>query len=340
MVNHRLAIIVLNWNCADDSIQCIESLLNQSSEVPDIIIVDNNSTDDSVKKLQRYIKKTNKAIYLIQNSVNSGFSGGNNVGFSHALSQDYTYIGTLNPDAIADQEWTRNLIRELTTHDDTGIVTGILSLEDRIHIDTTGEQYSIWGIPGPRGRNNPLANASRQSEYVFASTGGGFITRATTLKKVGMFDEKFFMYFEDVDFCFRAQLAGYKVRYTPKAIAYHKLSVSTNKVPGLAIYNTFKNLPMVYGKNMPIGLWWVTFPRFTIAYSLILGNAIIHGRGLPALKGWLKSWLLIPHVFNERRKIQKTKRVSLDYINSILLHDIPHEQTGLRKFRDFFKRER
>ena len=339
MVNHRLAIIVLNWNCADDSIQCIESLINQSSEVPDIIVVDNNSTDDSVKKLQRYIKKTNKGIYLIQNSVNSGFSGGNNVGFSHALSQDYTYIGTLNPDAVADQEWTQNLIRELTTHDDTGIVTGILSLEDRIHIDTTGEQYSTWGIPGPRGRNSPLTNASQLSEYIFGSTGGGFIMRAEVLKSIGYFDEKFFMYFEDVDFCFRAQLAGYKVRYTPKAIAYHKLSVSTNKVPGLAVYSTFKNLPMLYVKNMPLALWPHTYPRFVLAYTLILGNAVVRGRGVPALKGWLKSWLLLPHMFGERFKIQKAKKVSAKYIDSIILHDIPPEQTGLRKFRYFFVRK-
>jgi len=148
------------------------------------------------------------------------------------------------------------------------------------------------------------------------------------------------MYFEDVDLSFRAQLAGYKVRYTPSAIAYHKLSASTNKVPGLAVYNTFKNLPVLFVKNMPLQLCWKTYPRFVLSYTLILGNAIVQGRGAPALKGWLKSWLLIPHMFAERRKIQRNRKVSDDYINSIILHDIPPEQTGLRKFRDFFVRSK
>ncbi|WP_332873944.1 glycosyltransferase family 2 protein [Candidatus Minimicrobia vallesae] len=66
-----------------------------------------------------------------------------------------------------------------------------------------------------------------------------------------MFDEDFFMYYEDVDLSFRAQLAGWKVRFTPKAIAYHKVGASSKKVPGLAVYNTFKNLPLVFIKNIP-----------------------------------------------------------------------------------------
>lgn len=336
MVNNRLAIVVLNWNGADDTIACINSLLAQAKEVPDIILVDNYSRDNSIEVLEQYIKEKALDIHFVKNKVNSGFTGGNNVGFKYALQQGYKYIGTLNPDAVADEGWTTSLVYELEAHPDTCIVTGILARDDKKHIDTTGEQYTIWGIPSPRGRDTLLTDAPKEPEYVFGSTGGGFIARAELLQEIGVFDEKFFMYFEDVDFCFRAQLAGYKVRYTPKAIAYHKLSASTNKVPGLAVYNTFKNLPMLYVKNMPLDLWWKTYPRFILAYTLILGNAIIRGRGMPAMKGWLKSWLLLPHTFRERVKIQKNKKVPTSYIDGIILHDIPPEQTGLRKFRDFF----
>lgn len=333
----RVAIVVLNWNGADDAIACTDSLVKQSAFNPTIFLVDNNSNKESIGKLRQYISANPTfPITLIENTVNSGFTGGNNVGFIAALRSNYDFIGTLNPDAIADPSWIKELIDEFNTGHDVGVVTGILAREDHIHIDTTGEQYSTWGIPGPRGRDSTLDLASSKPEYIFASTGGGFIARAELLRDIGMFDEKFFMYFEDVDFCFRAQLAGYKVRYTPKAIAYHKLSASTNKVPGLAIYNTFKNLPMLYVKNMPLGLWLETYPRFILAYTLILGNAIVHGRGAPALKGWFKSWLLIPHMFHERFRIQKSRRVSTEYISSIMLHDIPPEQTGLRKFRKIF----
>lgn len=336
MTKPRLAIIVLNWNGADDAIACIESLAVQSNEALDIILVDNDSHDDSVQILQNYIDTNTISIHFIKNGVNSGFTGGNNIGFSYALEQGYEYIGTLNPDATADKNWSASLVSELENNPDAGIATGILARSDRKTVDSTGDFYTTWGIPSPRGRDSLLSDAPKSSEYVFGSTGGGFIMRAEVLKDIGYFDEKFFMYFEDVDLCFRAQLAGYRVRYTPGAIAYHKLSASTNKVPGLAVYNTFKNLPMLYVKNMPLTLWPHTYPRFVLAYTLILGNAIVRGRGTPAVKGWLKSWLLLPHMFSERSNIQKAKKVSDNYIDSIILHDIPPEQTGLRKFRDFF----
>lgn len=340
MTNHRLAIVVLNWNGADDAIACIESLRAQTGDAPDIILLDNDSHDDSVTVLEKYVADSKATIHFIKNSVNSGFTGGNNVGFTYALEQGYEYIGTLNPDATADNQWAASLLTELAAHKDVGIATGILARSDKKHVDSTGDFYTTWGIPSPRGRDSLLADAPKEAEYVFGSTGGGFIARASLLREIGLFDEKFFMYFEDVDFSFRAQLAGYKVRYTPNAIAYHKLSASTNKVPGLAVYNTFKNLPMLYVKNMPLAIWPTTYPRFVLAYTLILGNAVVRGRGIPAIKGWVKSWLLVPHMFRERFKIQKAKKVPASYIDSIILHDIPPEQTGLRKFRDFFTRSR
>lgn len=334
---NRLAIIVLNWNGADDSMKCIDSLLASRAQVPDIILVDNASSDDSIERLKGHVNKFPKSsIHFIKNEINSGYSGGNNVGFRYALERDYEYIGTLNPDAVADSGWTSALVDELDQHPEAGIATGILARSDREHTDSTGDFYTTWGIPSPRGRDKKLSLAPQQPEEVFGSTGGGFVARADMLREIGLFDEKFFMYFEDVDLCFRAQLAGYTIRYTPKAIAYHKISASTNKVPGLAINNTFKNLPVLFIKNVPLRLMPTIWPRFTLAYFLILGNAIVHGKGRYALSGWIKKFTLIPHALRERNRIQSTRKVSDEYIRSIILHDIPPEQTGMRAFRKFF----
>lgn len=334
MAKNRLAIVILNWNCAQDSIACAESLLSQTL-VPDIVFVDNASSDNSVDLLRSFTQSHSGCV-LIENSINTGYTGGNNSGFRYALEHGYTYVGTLNPDAIADRQWVRSLMSELETFEDTGITTGLILSRDGATIDTSGEFYYTWGIPGPRGRGAAHSTAPDLSAYVFGTTGGGFIARADMLREIGLFDEKFFMYFEDVDLCFRAQLAGYKVRYTPKAIAYHKVSASTNKVPGLAIYNTFKNLPILFIKNVPLGLMPTILPRFTLAYVLILGNAIVHGKGKYALSGCLKTFILIPHALRERKHIQSSRKVSNAYISSVILHDIPPEQTGLRKFRAFF----
>ena len=330
-------MIVLNWNGADDSIACIDSLCAQHADIPDIILVDNASSDDSVERFETYIAQHKKThIQLIKSETNTGFAGGINQGITAALERGYEYIGTLNPDATADENWTRALIDELERHKDAGLIGGQLQRNDKKTLDSTGDFYTTWGIPGPRGRGQSVETAPTESEAVFGVTGGGFIARAELFRTVGLFDEMFFMYFEDVDLCFRAQLRGYKIRYTPRAIAYHKISASTNKVPGLAVRQTFKNFPLLFWKNVPRGLMPVILPRFFISYTLILGHAIAKGHSGPALDGFFRSLALLPHALRERKKIQSSRTVSDDYIDSIILHDIPPEQTGLRKFRAIF----
>lgn len=334
---NRLAVIVLNWNGADDSIECIDSLRTQTYKKLEIILIDNNSSDDSVEVFKQYMQNNNvKNITLIENDVNSGFAGGINVGFKYALDKKYAYVAILNPDAIADKQWAHELVNVLEGYTDVGIATGILLRRDGKTIDSTGDWVSKWGLAFPRNRDDVREKAPNKGEYVFGATGGSVICRTEMIEKIGGMDEDFFMYYEDVDISFRAQLAGYKVYYTPKALAYHKQGASTDKVPGLAVYNTFKNLPQLVLKNTPSSLMWTVLPRFKLAYTLILLNAIVKGRGWPALKGWLKSITLMPATIKKRQAIQKNRVVSDEYLRDMLWDDLPPEQTGLRKFRSLF----
>ena len=145
------------------------------------------------------------------------------------------------------------------------------------------------------------------------------------------------MYYEDVDLSFRAQLAGWKVRFTPKAIAYHKVGASSKKVPGLAVYNTFKNLPLVFIKNVPGKLFWHIGLRFFLTYWLIFASAFRHGNGWPAFKGILASIIRKPAAYKKRLNIQKNRKVSVNYIRSIIHEGPLPNQTGLLKFKRFFR---
>ena len=333
---NSLAIIVLNWNGADDTLNCVESLQQQTLR-PEIIIVDNNSSDDSVERFEDHIKSQKKdAPILIKNSQNLGFAGGINTGLIYAKEHNFEYIGVLNPDAIADKKWCRAIVDELSTHLDCGIATGIMQRRDGKTLDTTGDLYTTWGLPGPRNRDEPIENAPSKPGEVFGATGGGAIYRAAIFDDIDMFDEDFFMYYEDVDLSFRAQLAGWKVRFTPKAIAYHKVGASSKKVPGLAVYNTFKNLPLVFIKNVPGKLFWYIGLRFFLAYWLIFASAVRHGNGWPAFKGILASIIRKPAAYHKRWSIQKNRRVSVNYIRSIIHEGPLPNQTGLMKFRKFF----
>lgn len=334
---NRLAVIVLNWNGSDDAIECIESLTKQTLK-PTIIIVDNNSSDNSVSVFEKYISTHKKeSIVLIKNPDNLGFAGGINTGLVYAHKQGFECIGVLNPDAIADKKWCRALVDELSSQPKCGIATGILQRRDGKTLDTTGDFYTTWGLPGPRNRDEPIKNAPSKPGEVFGATGGGAVYRAAIFDDIDMFDEDFFMYYEDVDLSFRAQLAGWKVRFTPEAIAYHKVGTSSKKVPGLAVYNTFKNLPLVFIKNVPGKLFWYIGLHFFLTYWLIFASAVRHGNGWPAFKGMLASIIRKPAAYKKRLNIQKNRKASVNYIRGII-HDGPlPNQTGLLKFKRFFR---
>lgn len=204
------------------------------------------------------------------------------------------------------------------------------------HVDSFGEQISLWGLPFSEYSGTSTKKLPENGHFVFGITGGAVLYSKKLLETIGLFDEKFFMYYEDIDLSYRAQLYGYKAYASEKAIVYHNQGSSASKVHGLTTYNTFKNLPMLFIKNVPFALWGEIYPRFFLVYCLIFGNAIVNGRGWPALKGFLMSVIYLPHSLVARSRIQKSRQVSARYINNIITHDVPPEQTGLRKFRKIF----
>ena len=329
-----VAIIVLNWNGIQDTLACLESLLVQSYKDFSIVVIDNGSIDDSVEILKKYQLDHSDRVDVVYNHHNFGFDGGVNTGIEWALSADYTYVALFNNDAIADKDWLKHLVAAAKPKE-IGMSTGLLLHEDGKTIDTTGDWYSTWGLAYPRGRDH-LADTAPEGGLVFGATGGATLYKTEILRDIGMFDEDFFAYFEDVDISFRAQLAGWKVIYTPEAIAYHKQGATSRKLPGFAVMQSFKNLPLVYIKNVPAKLLFPIGIRFYFAYWMMVGNAIVGGRGLAALKGVFMSIPLGFKKLPERWEIQRYKRVSTDYIKSILWNDLPPDQTGMRKLRKFF----
>lgn len=329
---NRAVVIILNWNGIKDTINCIKSLKKQTYAYYDILIVDNGSNNNSITKLKK-IKEKN--INIIYNPKNLGFAGGVNTGINWAISNNYDYVALFNNDAIADKEWLKELINAITKDKSIGIATSLLLDYYGDKIDSTGEQYSNWGLPFPRNRGNKR-NKAPDEQMVFGATGGASLYKTDMFKKIGLFDDDFFAYYEDTDISFRAQLDGYKIVYNPKAVAYHKQGETSKKIPGFTVYQTFKNLPLLFIKNVPVKLLIPIGVRFYFAYWLMFFNAIKNGNGKSATKGLFMGFILFFKKIIERFKIQKNKKVSADYIKSILWHDLPPDQTGLRKLRRFF----
>jgi GT2 family glycosyltransferase len=320
-------IVIPNWNGVDYIEACLKSLLAQSLEAG-IIVVDNNSTDGSVELIEEKYSQ----VILVKNKINQGFAGGVNAGIRYALKLDAKYIALFNNDAVADKKWLENLVAYLDSHPKVGIAASRIVSSGKKDLDSTGELYTTWGLPFPRGRGEPIDSDYKEG-LVFGASGGASLYRSKMLKEVGLFDKDFFAYYEDVDLSFRAQLAGWRVGYTPSAIAHHEIGATSDKIKDFTTYQTMKNLPMLFWKNVPRSLMLPMLPRFKLAYFGIFMSAVRRGQGWPALKGTLHFLLLLPKKLFQRRQIQKNRKVEAEYIESILTYDLPPGAKKLRWLR-------
>lgn len=314
----KVVVVIPNWNGQDYILECLQSLEAQTLK-PKIVVVDNGSVDDSV----RIIKDKFPKVELLLQKTNLGFAGGVNKGIAWAIKHGFEYVALFNNDAVANKDWLKNLVKAGDSHQEVGIITGKFMRMDKKHIDSTGDFYTILGIPFPRGRNQIDEGQYDTGEYVFGATGGASLYRITMLKEIGLFDERFFAYYEDVDISFRAQLAGWKVWYEPNAVAYHHVSATTTKLGGFSRYHSTKNFILLFDKNMPGGLFWKYKPLFFYGLLRMLGGAVRDHYIGSFIKGLFKAFVLIPGTFRQRKKIQGNLKVSTEYIDGLLYKSKP-----------------
>lgn len=333
-----ILVVVLNYKGANDTLKCLDGLFAQDCNNFDIYLVENGSRDGSKKIINNYIngltaEQQNRIILDLQQK-NTGFTGGVNIGIKHAIANNYDYIALLNNDAVPEADWIRKLIDSFKISSEIGAVTSLLLSEDGQSIDDAGDIYSTWGIPMLRSENLPR-NSAPESGYIFGGTGGATLYKTDVFRGIGLFDEKFFAYNEDVDIDWRMQLAGFKVYYQSQAIAYHKHSATSSKMPGFTVHQVFKNLPLVLWKNVPRSFLLPTFIRFVLVYTAFIFYQIPKGNLIYALKGMIKSFTLLPYALFKRRGIQRSKVVSNEYINSIIYHGLPLKQVN--RIKSFLK---
>lgn len=314
----QVSVVIPNWNGKKDLPACLDSLLAQSFTAR-IIVVENGSKDGSLEFLQSHYPQ----VELIVHRRNRGFAGGVNAGIRKAIADGDDFVALFNNDAVADEDWLKHLVDDLTKHDDVGIVTCKLMTSDKKHLDSTGDLYTRWGLPYPRGRGEPVSDTYDDQVEVFSASGGASLYRVSMFKKIGLFDEDFFAYYEDVDLSFRAQLAGWGVRYVPKAIAYHQIGATSSKVKGFTTYQTMKNLPWILVKNAPARVFWRVLPRFTVAYYSFMIRAGWRAQSWPAIRGYYVMLGLLPKKFVQRLIIQHRRKVLPGYIWEMMTPGLP-----------------
>lgn len=220
----RVGIIVLNWNGLSDTRECLQSLFRLSGPPPRIYVVDNGSTDGSVARLR---EEFGDRIVLIANPRNLLFAGGNNVGVLRALSDGCTHLLLLNNDTTVDAVLSDVLSRVSAAHEDAILCPKIYYADRPDMLWYAGGTVSLRRARvAHRGiRQTDRGQFDRLEETGWA-TGCALFAPRHVFEAVGLLDESFELYSEDLDYCLRARAAGFRILYVPEAKVWHKVSAS------------------------------------------------------------------------------------------------------------------
>jgi len=312
------SIIIPNWNGIHHLPGCLDALRTQTYSQTEVILVDNGSTDGS----QAFVTEHYPEVHLLELERNLGLTGGNNIGFDAARGE---ILVSLNNDTEAHPRFIEALVTALIEHPEAGMAAAKMLLFDRRdHIHSAGDGYGQDGIPFNRGVWQRDEGQFDEPGWIFGGCGGAVAYRRTMLDEIGMFDESFFMYCEDVDLNWRAQLAGWRCWYAPQAVVYHKLS-ATGGGP-IASYYTGRNTLWVIAKNYPGALLRKHWLRIVRAQWAVTRDALGAWRGEAArarLRGQLAGFFRLPGRLGQRRDIQSARRVPEAYIESLFSHRTP-----------------
>jgi GT2 family glycosyltransferase len=250
-----ISIIIINWNGKKWLKNCLNSLDGQTYKNFEIIFVDNASTDDSVE----YVRENFPKVKIVQNKKNLGFAGGNNIGLKHAKGD---YILLLNNDTWVEKNFLSKFIKSFDEIPNLGSVQSKIALMNTPKkLDAVGSYWTdssflyYYGY----GKDASLTKYNKPMPF-FSNKGASMLIRRDLINKIGLFDDDFWCYYEETDFCHRAWIAGYECWYYPKAVAYHAVGGTSFQLDNAYIqFHNFKNKMLSFVKN---------FEARTLAYVL------------------------------------------------------------------------
>jgi GT2 family glycosyltransferase len=311
------SVIVPTWNGAHLLPACLDSLLGQSYAPVEIVVADGASTDSTVELLaRRYLGENRDNVRLVRLWRNRGFAGNANAGVRAARGE---VVCLLNNDAQADPDWVSACVETLQADPTLGSVASKIVYADRRTLNSAGDQLGRNGAPRQRGVGQPDGPAWNRVAPVFGASGGAAAYRRAMLAEVGLLDEVFFMYLEDVDLAFRAQLAGWSCVYQPAARVVHQGGASASG-PLTSFYNG-RNLIRLLAKDLPAGLVPELLPGILRYQARRARAALAAWRGAAAratLRGQLVGLLELPRHLADRPPVQARRRVSDAHVLALL----------------------
>jgi GT2 family glycosyltransferase len=311
-----VSVIVPTYNGLRFIDTCLGAVLRQTypRELTEVILVDDASTDDSAS----YVEQNYPEVKVVQLERNVGLAIGCNAGASIACGE---LLVMLNNDTEVEPGWLAALVRTAMANPDAGAIASKMLLFDRRDtLHNTGDLMGKDGIPRNRGVWEHDQGQYDEVPEIFGGCGGGVAFRRTAWDEAGGFDERLFMYLEDVDLAWRLQLLGWRAVFAPEARLYHHLSATGGGK--LASYYTGRNTIWVIAKDMPGPIVRRHLGRILLSQVRIARDAIRAWRGEAArarLRGQLAGLRGMPRALHWRREVQTQRKTSLDRLEKLLV---------------------
>lgn len=307
-----VSIIIPNWNGLIHLKGCLDSISAQTYKPLETIIVDNGSTDGSFEYVRRYYSQ----VHILGLSRNHGFAYAVNRGIEAARGD---FVALLNNDTELDVRWLEEMASALNNDSTLGSVAcKMLNFDRRAIIDSVGDGISPFGSPYSRAIGKHDEGTYDKEELVFGVCAGAALYRKIVFDVVGYMDEDFVTYYEDVDFSFRMQLAGFKCLYIPRAICYHKRGATGGNETAFTVRMAERNLTAYYIKNFPLAILVERLPLIMASRLKRLFLAVLGGRGGAAFIGLFQGLTLVPRMLVKRRRVQSLRKVSIQYVKSLM----------------------
>lgn len=298
-MNPQVSVVILNWNGRRYLDDCLTSLQAQAYTDFEVILVDNGSTDGSVE----WVEARFPQVQMIRNAQNVGFAKGNNQAI---YSTDAEFIVTLNNDTRVEPGWLAALVEAAASDPTVGMVASKILFADRPDtINSAGIALDPVGIAWDRLGGTSDTPDEETPVEVFGPCAGAALYRRAMLDQIGLFDEDFFAYMEDVDLAWRARLAGWRCLYAPAARVYHAHSATGIEGSPFKSRLLGRNKVWLIAKNYgPSGRLLVCSPLIVL-YDLAAVAFTLAVRGdVHSLLGRIDGVIGLPCVWHKRRAVQ------------------------------------
>lgn len=286
------AVIIVNLNLKDDTTECIKSLLKAGADLNNIIVVDNGSTDSSVEHFARYF---GEGLEIIASRENKGYAHAINLGIEKGIERNATWFFLMNNDTIVDEQFFDELINAVQPETNLGLYGPLIcyyTQPDRIwYLGDLLIPGTLITINPYRGKN--VQEITRDTIEVDFVHGCGMLVRRDVIDCIGNFDDSSLIYGEEIDFIWRARLAGFKAVGVPRAKMWHKISAIMGKQRPTTRYLRLRNQIRFY-RRYSKGFSYIVMFVFSTARSLLIGlRDLVQGNFdllTPLARGWVDGW--------------------------------------------------